>query len=233
MKKNDVIIIQARLSSKRIENKMLQMLDKFTVVEWVIKRLVKINCTKIICLPFKDIGSKLDTIIQKYSSNFLIDFGDQENVYERVLNILLKNNIDMESNLIRICADRPFIEPILIEHLSNEFNNKNELLFNHISYKKNKIPRGFGAEIFSYKLFKNLYSKNISDYQKEHMTSLIWENELIRKEFTLPKKYTFKKFINRKLNYDIDTEEDIYKIKKLIKNYSIAYNDSFLNEKAL
>ena len=65
------------------------------------------------------------------------------------------------------------------------------------------------------------------------MTSLIWENKLIKKEFAFPIKYTFKKFINRKLNYDIDTEEDIYKIKKLIKNYSITYKDSFLNEKTL
>ena len=44
---------------------MLQNIDRYTVIEWVIKRLIKINCTKIICLPFEDIGSKLDKVIQK------------------------------------------------------------------------------------------------------------------------------------------------------------------------
>jgi len=234
LKNKDIIIIQARLSSSRVNQKMINKIDDNTIIEWVIRRLSYINCLKIVCLPFNDIDSKLHKIISKYlSKNLLIDFGEQENVYLRVLDILSRKNIDIDSNLIRVCADRPFIEPILVKNLSDSFNDKNSLLFNHISYKEFFIPRGFGAEIFSYRLFKELYSNNISDYHKEHMTSLIWDNETIKKNHKFPEQYIFKKYINLNTDYDVDTIEDLEKIKKLIVKHSLSFKNSFLYEKAI
>ena len=41
MKKKNIAIIQARMNSSRLPGKMLKKIGKYSIIEWVIKRLKK------------------------------------------------------------------------------------------------------------------------------------------------------------------------------------------------
>ena len=92
--------------------------------------------------------------------------------------------------------------------------------FNHIPALNNNYVDGVGAEIFTSKAFKKLYSKNLNNSQKEHVTKYIWDNLSFFKINIIkaPKDLSYS---NIKL--DIDDVNDYNYIIELIKLYKQNY----------
>lgn len=207
-------VIQARMTSTRFPGKMAVDLNNYPLIEWVIRRVMLSKKIDKIILAIPK--CKESTFFFELKSKYSIEIftGDENNVCKRFNGVISKYNLD---NIVRICGDNPFIMPREIDRLVNTHIDSNyDYSFNHIPALNNNYIDGVGAEIFTSKAFKNLYSKNLNNSQKEHVTKYIWDNLSFFKINIIkaPKDLSYS---NIKL--DIDDINDYNYIKELIKLY--------------
>ena len=114
------IVVQCRLSSTRLKNKILHKIQNKTLLEILIERLKKINADKIVLLIAKEKNSeKIVKIAKKMNVNFYI--GSKNNVLLRTINGAKKFGL---KNLIRITSDCPLIDPFMVNKGIGIFNKK-------------------------------------------------------------------------------------------------------------
>lgn len=218
------VIVQMRLGSSRLPKKMVKKLHGYTIAEWVSEGVEASIADKIIyALPHSDQNSELHLILKDKTNNNRVSifFGDEDNVFERFRGALvnLKTNERCRPiSLIRICGDRPFIQPENINMLINK--NLDGLSFNH--HDCNESYQGYGAERLSAKLTNELFfESNISFADKEHITKNIYDIEHIPKKCVWdPEVYSvFKRLNLQKL--DLDTKEDLEILEYVVAKYSL------------
>lgn len=207
------IIVQCRLNSTRLKNKLLLKIGKITLLELLLRRLKQVKNVELICaLASEKNNFKLKNIIKKNNVDYFI--GSNSNVLKRYYDIASKRKL---KTIIRITSDCPLIDPYLVEKGIKVFKNKK------IDYLSNNLtqtwPQGLDFEIFTYNSLKKTFLQAKNRSQKEHVTELIRQGK------------NFKKFnlrcnveLNRYFRWTIDTKID-YKF--FIKLYK--YRPNILN----
>lgn len=218
------VIVQARMSSKRLPFKAMKKISDHYLIEWVILRLKKSK--KINRIILATTKKKEDDILIKIAKKHKINFfrGSEHNVLNRFYNAAKFFNCNI---IIRVCADNPFVDPQQINLLIKKFiKKKYDYAFNHLNKLNSLYSDGFGAEIFYAKVLKKLNKIVTSKSHKEHVTKYIWDN---LKRFKVLPIIASKKLAYPYLKFDIDNEEDLKNIKKLVKNNNISINTSASN----
>ena len=117
-----IAIIQARLDSKRYPYKVLEKIQKKTILQIIYERLSKINqINKVIfAIPNTSNNNLLENYLIK--NKFKYKKGSHKNLISRYYNIskLYKGYI-----IIRITADCPLIDKKIIEKCIREFKTRN------------------------------------------------------------------------------------------------------------
>jgi len=204
------VVVQCRLSSTRLKNKILHKIQNKTLLEILIERLKKINANKIVLLIAKEKNyEKIVKIAKKMDVNFYI--GSKNNVLLRTINGAKKFRL---KNLIRITSDCPLIDPYLVNKGINIYNKKklDHLCNNHPP----SWPHGLDFEIFSLKKLEKTYKGFTSNSEKENVT------EKLRKEKNL-KKYNLKCHLklDRYYRWTLDTRNDYLFLSELFKKLPI------------
>ena len=201
-----VAIIQARLGSTRLPNKMLLSLHGKPIIEWVVRRVKKSKLLDDVIVAIPD--NKINDVLEYYLKqlNIKVFRGSENNVLNRFYEAVKNENAD---NIVRICADNPLICSEEIDNLVKFYlDNECDYGYNHIP-KNNLYPDGLGAEIISFNLLKWLNENVKEDKHKEHCFSYIWDNQ---------DKFTIKTFNPKKelqypnIKLDVDTFEDYTKL---------------------
>ena len=221
------VIIQARSNSSRLKNKIFKKIGKYTLIEWVIKRVKKSKVKEIILATSKNKNdTKLKEICNKENVKFFS--GDEKNVLKRFIDAAKFYNV---KTIIRVCADNPFVDPDEINFLIKKFNiakNKSDYYFNHRNHLSNTYADGFGAELFSTKLLTKIYKKRLSNFHKEHVTSYFWDN---LKLFNFEPCKTKIEKKNHTVVSDINTNFDYEKINSFVtmKNIKIIDKANYIS----
>ena len=211
MNKEVGAIIQARTSSVRLPNKVLEKIGNFKVIEWVIKRTKKSKSLKKIILATTT--ESCDNPLVKKSKKLKVDIfrGSKNNVLLRYIESAKFFDINI---IVRICADRPFIDPEFIDQAVNFFlKNKCDLVFNHNSLLGTFWPVGFGVEVLSLDLLEEIYNKKLQPEHLEHVTSYIWDNK--KYKIMSPPLDVEKQSLYKTIKLDLDTNDDLNEIKKI------------------
>ena len=156
-------IIQARLSSKRLNGKVLKKIQKKELLKLVFERTITSKKIKKIIIATST--NKSDDKIVKFCRKKKIDFfrGDLNDVWHRFIEILKLNK---EKSFVRICADSPFIHNQLLDKAIQIFKkNKYDIVTNVFP---RSYPKGQSIEIFKSSVLIKNYSKLRSNYFKEH-----------------------------------------------------------------
>lgn len=164
------IIIQARIGSTRLPGKVLKKIETKTLLEHILFRLEKLkhSCNIII------VTSKLkkDNLIEDFCKKNDINCfrGSESNVLERYYLCAKQNAF---THIVRLTADNPFSD---IEELDN-------LIELHVNSKADysrsfgSLPKGVGAEIFTFEALEKSYILGKKENHKEHVNEYIEENE--------------------------------------------------------
>jgi len=220
MKKNkNLVVIQARVGSKRLPGKVLLKLGRFTILEWVIRSVKKINnITDVIVVTTT---STEDDLIKKLCIEKNINYfcGQKDDVLSRTYESVKKKN---PKNIIRITADCPFVD----------YEVCNQVLFLHEStnadYTSNTIPftwpDGLDCEIIKFSALKKANKEAKLPSDREHVTKWIKNNQNIFniKSLICP----FKDF--HKFRWTIDFKEDYLLMKKIVEKFSDENPISYL-----
>jgi len=213
MNTNIVIIIQARMGSKRLPNKSLLYFNGYPIIDWIIERSSKSKLSNkvVVAIPNSEKDKILLTHLNKKNKNVFI--GSEENVLERFYKAAEKHKA---THIVRVCADNPLICSSEIDRLIKfYFRSKVDYAYNHIP-KNNNYPDGIGAEIISFEILKMIYKKANKKKQFEHCFNYIWDNPKKFKiaTFNAPNKIAFPL-----LKLDVDTYSDFDKLNKI--NFNI------------
>ena len=119
-----IAIIQARVSSKRFPGKVLKKINNITILEMVIGQVNEVFDKKNIIVATSK--KKGDLAICKICEKIGVKYfkGDLKNVSKRYYDLLNKYK---PVSFLRVCADSPFLDPILIKKCISIFKKKNQI----------------------------------------------------------------------------------------------------------
>lgn len=158
------------MSSKRLPGKALLKLSQgSTILESIIERVQKINLLDHFCVATsKEISD--DPIFEK-AKEIGID------VYRGSLNDLISRSIGASNyygytDFLRICGDRPFLDPFLYDELIHIHKaNKNHLTTNIFP---RTVPPGLSGEVVNVKALEEISHKITRKKDKEHLTNYFY-----------------------------------------------------------
>lgn len=210
------IIIQARMGSNRLPGKVLKKLDGKNLLEHIIFKLSKLESKVDIIIATSDLVRD-DEIESFCKENKIKCFrGSENNVLQRYYFCAKQNSYE---HIVRLTGDNPFID---IEELDKliRMHIKSE---SDYSYSYNTLPKGVGAEVFSFDALKKSYELGKKPNHKEHVNEYIQEN----KELFKTKELKIDGVKNRPdVNLSVDTKEDFDRAVFVLKNLKHEYGDT-------
>lgn len=213
-------IIQARLDSKRFPKKTLTKIYGTPMIKRVYDRVKKATQIDkvIISIPKNKKNYDLKKFCQK---NQITHFeGSHLNVLLRLYEAAKKFK---SKAFVRISGDSPLIDPNIIDESVRIFKKKKiDLLTN--TYKRS-CPSGQSVEVIKMNALKNVIKKDLTNYEKEHVTTYFYNNLNKFKIYHI--KFQNLKFKNVK--FSVDTKKDL---KILLRKFSKKqFNNLYLKTK--
>ncbi len=170
-----VTIVQARMGSSRFPGKMMASLEGRALIEWVLLRCrqaKKVNETVLATSTFPrddvlaEVAASIDVAVWR---------GSESDVLGRFAGAAERHRASL---VVRICADRPLVDPQLIDSaIMDYYSQEADLVYNHITGQGQRWPRGFGAEVLNAELLAWLDGQVTDEQEREHVTLHVWNND--------------------------------------------------------
>lgn len=203
-------IIQARMGSSRLPNKVLMDIHGKPSLKFMIERVAKSKYVeKIIIATTTD---ERDKVIVDFciKNNFLFYCGSENDVLDRYYQASKSNDI---KTIVRLTSDCPLIDPDQIDKtIDLYFDKAVNYAANAVPPEVKKYPDGSDVEVFSFKDLTRAWieTKDIKD--REHVTFYFWKRN---KNFTtamLDNKYDWGKY-----RITVDYKEDIDLVREIVR----------------
>lgn len=207
---NSGLIIFSRLDSSRLPQKALKKIGNKTLLEYVLERAKQIQGKRKIIIATTKRAT--DNKIASFARVNKIEIfrGNYKDIAKRAYDCCKFFNL---KKFARICGDRPFFEPKIVNILFNNLEKKN--LDFATNNKIKTFPSGMICEVLTVNALKKVIISTTDSYQREHITDYIYKNEKIFKIFNY--KCPIKDISEK--HFAIDTEKDLKKMKWFFKNY--------------
>lgn len=195
-------IIQARMGSSRLPNKILKKLPYFseeTILSNIILRASEVKeIDEIIVATTQNIE---DDKIEEYckSKNIKCYRGSENNVLKRFYEAAKVNELDI---IIRLTSDNPIIDINLLSETISFFREKGNINY----LKTTNTPIGMGVEIFDKNSLEINYVNSKDKFEQEHVTPYFYK--------TCPEKFNIVEYQSKIFNkiynwrFTVDTNED-------------------------
>ena len=205
------IIVQARLGSQRLPNKVFKKINNKSILEIIFKRLSKSkNADDIIfAIPGNKENFRLKNFLEK-KLKVKVFLGPESNVLKRYYMAAKKFKSDI---IVRITSDCPLVDSSIIDDYINILKKNNlDYVYNGHPHT---FPDGLDVEVFNFKSLElaNKYSR--SEIQKEGVTKYFRDNlkKFKTKHINSPIKNI------SKLRVTLDEEDDFYLINKIFDHF--------------
>lgn len=214
------IIIQARMGSSRLPNKIMSTLGEKTVLEHVVDRCKKTKAHEVIIATSTNLENN---IIERFCKKNKIKCfrGSENDVLNRYYQAAKEFNLNV---IIRVTSDCPLIEPEIIDKLIDRFSTGD------IDYYSNTIirsfPRGLDCEIFNFKSLEKANKLAIDKQDREHVTLFIFKNPEIFKLEKLIAEKDLAYLKRPEIRLTIDTSDDLKLLRILFENLKINNSTS-------
>jgi len=204
------IIIQARMGSSRLPEKVMRKIGDTPMIGIQIERLKKTNLPIIVATSH----AKENDLLVDYLQSIGVDVyrGSEDNVLERFYETAKYFNA---KHIIRLTGDNPLIDPSFIIDQLNEVAIRHSRYFFSEGVNK-RLPLGMAFAMFPHTILQEAFEKSSSANEREHVTPYMHQN--------FPgniNSYTFK-ILNDNSNFrlTVDTESDFNLIEELVLSYN-------------
>ena len=173
--KRFVGVIQARLGSTRLPEKMLLEIAGIPIVEWVLRRVKNSSLLDHVWLATSTLRE--NDVLEEIAKNHNVSVfrGEEQNVFSRFQEI---TNATGASHVVRICADNPLVCPFEIDRVIELAREHPEsYCFNHIPRMGNNYVDGAGAEVVPKTYMNYMAEQSLSEQDLEHVTKHIWDRK--------------------------------------------------------
>jgi spore coat polysaccharide biosynthesis protein SpsF (cytidylyltransferase family) len=202
-------IIQARTGSSRFRNKVCKNIMGRSMLYHIIRRVqhAKLISDTVVATTNKSEDRILEKITR--ACRIPIFFGSSEDVLDRFYQTARTHNF---TNIVRITADCPVIDPIIIDKTINKFNMGS---YDYVSNCLNRTyPEGMSVEVFTFEALKVCWQNSVWKSEREHVTPFLWKN---------PNKFKISELTNEEGNQShirltVDFPNDLKLIRKIYRH---------------
>ena len=201
-------IIQARLTSTRLPNKVLMPIENLTIIKVLYKRLSQSKFINKIIFAIPD--NKKNKELKKYFLENQIDHfcGDEDDVLDRYYKTALNFKSEI---IIRITGDCPLVDHSLVDRMISRFKSLNVDYLSNVNPPT--YPDGMDVEIFTFDCLEKTWDQAVNKFDREHVTPYMKSSKKFNKyNFTCIKKIP-------KIRLTIDEKDDYIVIKKIFKYF--------------
>lgn len=164
-------VIQSRFNSLRLPGKALLSIGNKEILGRCIERVKKSNLINEILVATSKEFSDQAIVNFCTENNVLYYQGSNDNLVERLYGAANSKN---QKSFVRICGDSPFIDPIVIDEVINVFISGNYDIATNVFPRT--FPKGHSVEVIKTNTMCKISKATLSDSEKEHATSYIYNN---------------------------------------------------------
>ncbi len=206
------VIIQARMASTRLPNKIMLDLGGKEILWQVVEQCKKANVDDVIVATSTN---PENDIIEKFckENNYSCFRGSENNVLSRYYEAAKKFELDV---VVRVTSDCPLISPEVINACLDKMDEENTDYASNLAQRS--FPRGVDIESFKFETLEKTYELVTDDFQKEHVTPFIYNSPEIFKISHLVADESFEKLKKPEYRLTVDTEDDLKLLKIIFNN---------------
>lgn len=212
-----IAVIQARMGSTRLPNKVMKLVNGVPLIELLIKRLSESKyIDQIIVATSTD--SKNAPLIQHVTSlGYSVFEGSENDVLSRYYHAVK----DMQPDaIVRVTGDCPLVDPNVVDEIIETFKVKK------VDYASNTLtptyPDGIDVSIASFNALEKAYHEATSEYDREHIMPYIRNPE----KFNLANVEYAEDY--SKERWTVDEPEDFEVIQNIFNHFHPRINFSWL-----
>lgn len=159
-------IVQARLTSSRLPNKVLMPLAGKTILEHVNERLSRvIGIDKVVfAIPDNTLNHKLEFFLKEKSIEYFR--GSENDVLDRFYQCAIQYNPEI---VVRATCDNPLVDMQLAEDVIGSLGENDYMHCKTCSL-------GTAVEVFKMSALREAYTNAKKDIEHEHVTPYIWKH---------------------------------------------------------
>jgi glutamate-1-semialdehyde aminotransferase/spore coat polysaccharide biosynthesis protein SpsF (cytidylyltransferase family) len=169
-------IVQARMGSTRLPNKVMMKINHVPMIELLFNRLSKSKYINQIVLATSDNDNNLPLVNHVESLGYKVFSGDENNVLDRYFYAAKLFKADA---IVRITGDCPLVDSALVDEVISGFIDSSA------DYASNRepatYPDGLDVEVISIKALEEAQENAQDDFQKEHVTPYIIDSKAYNK----------------------------------------------------
>ena len=208
------IIIQARIASTRLPNKILLPFYKnLTILDLLIQRLQKYLSIPIILATSTNPSND---ILLNFANKYKIPLfrGSEEDVLQRFIDCSREYGFD---GIIRICSDNPFISIIELETLIRSISENEDYISATFDQVKPTIQEHIGIypEYITFTALKKISELTTEPCYREHVTNYAYGNPDIFKIKLIKVQDP-----PQNIRLTVDTKQDFQYLKEVWKQFS-------------
>lgn len=204
-----LLVIQARMNSKRLPRKVLRDIGGKPMLQHVAERAAMANKVDKVVVA-TGIACEDDAIELLCSAMGIPCVrGPDTDVLKRYELTVHKFPADI---VVRITADCPLIDPVIIDQVVSEFDSSGARYAANRMYDQRTYPIGLDVEVFDCKLLQEADLRAHKSYQREHVTPYMYDGS---------SNYRLRHVKYHRGNYGaerwtVDTEEDLKLVRLII-----------------
>lgn len=167
---NIIGIIQARMSSTRLPEKILKDLCGKPLLLQVVERIRGSKYLNKVIIATSDLPE--DDVVEQFTKENRIDLfrGSLSDVLSRFYHCAAKENADI---VVRFTGDNPMLDPVLIDEGIEYFLQHRE--YDYIKYRDG-LPLGMAFEVFTYQALEKSFLEASDPECREHVTPYMYRN---------------------------------------------------------
>lgn len=218
-----IAIIQARLGSTRLPNKVLkELLPGESVLNCMLYRVKKSKLINyiIVATTKNQKDRKLVSYLEKIGQKYFV--GKEDDVLDRYYQAARAEGAQSSDIIVRLTADCPVIDPKIIDTVIGRYLDGGYDFVSN-SLEPYSYPDGMDVEVFSFKNLKRARREAVLPSHREHVTFYFWQNQNI---FKINYVKNDKNLSDYRLT--LDYQEDYLLLKKIyehFKNYDFTMQE--------
>jgi len=212
-----VAIVQARMGSTRLPNKVMRSIVGLPMIELLLKRLSKAKEVDQIVVA-TSIDPRNEPLVERVKQlGYACEQGSEKDVLSRYLQAAEAHHADV---IVRITGDCPLVEPELVDTVISAFKANPVDYFSNVSPAT--YPDGLDIEVFTLKALQRSAQESNSEYDHEHVTPYI------RNQLSFSKSSIQHNEDLSALRWTVDELEDLQVITHIFEHFAPDIHFSWL-----
>ena len=203
-----VAIVQARMGSTRLPNKVMKLITGVPMVELLLARLAKAKEVDQIIVATSIHERNLPLVAHVQKLGYVCEQGSEDDVLDRYLQAAKAHQADV---IVRITGDCPVVDPELVDKVIRSFKIANVDYFSNVDPPT--YPDGLDIEVFTLNALDRASIETRDPFDREHVTPYL------RK----PGKYKTEAMHHSEdlsaLRWTVDEHADFEVIEKVFKHF--------------